>query len=118
METTSIKEIRENRDSLKRKINSVNKNRFKDSTFGNESEYNYHGLIAGIDAMLTDITTLTKATRKFINISAYQERKAIVSHLNQINTYLAQPAQPSFLNPFEALKKLLRELGVRSFSER
>ncbi|SHG25309.1 hypothetical protein SAMN05444483_10764 [Salegentibacter echinorum] len=118
METASIKNIRQKRDVLMKSIKQVNKARFKDQSFGNESEYNYRGIIAGIDSMLTDITTLTKATRKFIKISTHRERNDIASHLNQINTYLSQPSQPSFINPFEALKKLLRELGVRSFSER
>ncbi|HCY80858.1 MAG TPA: hypothetical protein DHV22_04250 [Xanthomarina gelatinilytica] len=118
MNTDSIKQIREQRDKLSEKVKETSYSQFKDKTFGSESEYSYKGLMGGLKAMFTDITTLTKETRKFIKISSYGERTQMVNHLSQLNAYFSQPNTSQFITPYESLKKLLRDLNVRAFSER
>jgi hypothetical protein len=116
MDLKSITNIREKRDEIREKIKSVNYSQYKTNTFGSESEYTFKGLIGGIDNLLIDITTLTKAPNKFIAISNYTERNAIYSYLNSINTYFDSPN--NYISSFEELKILLRNFNIRGLSER
>lgn len=116
MDLKSITNIREKRDEIREKIKSVNYIQYKTNTFGSESEYTFKGLIGGIDNLLIDITTLTKAPNKFIAISNYTERNAIYNYLNSINTYFDSPN--NYISSFEELKILLRNFNIRGLSER
>jgi hypothetical protein len=116
MEITTIKNIREIRDVIREKIKSVDYNRFKTTTYGSESEYTFRGVIGGIDSLLVDISTLTKAPNKFIAISNYAERNAIYNYLNTINTYFDSPN--NYISSFDELKILVRNFNVRVLSER
>ena len=81
-------------------------NDFSSEIYGGEDEYNFKGLIGGIEALLTDISTLTKAPNKFIKISISSERTNIVTYLTWIDTYF--PSPDTYLSQFEALKILIR----------
>lgn len=116
MEITSIKNIREIRDEIREKIKSVNYNANKSNNYGTENEYTYKGIIGGIECLLTDISTLTKAQNKFIAISTYDERINIHSYLSRINTYFDTPN--NYISHFEALKILIRNYNIRGTSER
>lgn len=115
MELTTITQIREKRDNIREKIKSLDLNSMT-STFGSENEYSFKGLIGGIEALLTDISVLTKAPKKFVKISTGTERENIVTYLTQIDTYLSTPQ--SFIPQFEALKTILRSFNIRNTSER
>ncbi len=65
---------------------------------------------------MTDISTLTKAPAKFISLSTYTERSTMVQYLTRIDTYFNAPS--NYIPQFEALKVLLRNYNVRSWSER
>ena len=116
MEIGTITQIREKRDSLREKIKDTDLNVYTDLTYGGENEYNFKGLVGGLESLLTDLSTLTKAPRKFIKISISSERTNIVNYLTQIETYFESPQ--NYLPQFEALKILLRSYNIRSFSER
>lgn len=116
MELDSINEIREKRDEIRERIKELNLEDFNDQTYGDEDEYTFKGLVGGIEAMLTDISTLTKHPSKFVRISTYNERNTIHSQLSRIEIYLKNPGQ--YISSFEGLKTLLRSFNVRSFSER
>jgi hypothetical protein len=116
MELTSIENIRDVRDEIREQIKSLNFKQFEANKFGNEQEYTFKGLIGGIESLLTDISTLTKAPNKFVKISTYDERNQILNSLRRINIYLESPV--NFIPQFEALKVLLRSYNVRNFSER
>ncbi|MEE9430879.1 MAG: hypothetical protein V3V16_07570 [Melioribacteraceae bacterium] len=116
MEIETINQIREKRDNLRELIKNVELNSFSSETYGGENEYNFKGLIGGLEALLTDISTLTKHPRKFIKISTIEERNSIISYLDNIESYFEEPE--NYLNEFELLKVLLRGYNVRSFSER
>lgn len=116
MELTSITEIRELKNSLKEKISQIDKSVYKDSFFGSESEYTYRGLLAGVDCLLTDITSLTKAPHQFLKISTYTERQSILNGLRNIETYLNAPQQLwQFL---DNLKLAIRPYHIRYTKER
>jgi len=115
MELTTITQIREKRDSIREKIKSLDLNGNANS-FGTENEYSFKGIIGGIEALLTDISVLTKAPKKFVKISTGAERQNIVENLTRIETYLSTPQ--NFVSHFEALKTLLRSYNIRNISER
>jgi len=116
MELTTITEIRELRDNIRERAKSIDKSNFISETYGGEQEYTFKGLIGGIDSMLTDISTLTKGSNKFVKLSTHAERKLIIQYLTHINTYFESPS--SYIPQFEALKLLLRNYNIRSYSER
>lgn len=116
MEIATINQIREKRNDIRERIKAVDFSVNENQTFGTENEYTFKGLIGGIESILTDLSTLTKAPRKFVKISTGTERSQIVNHLTKLETYLESPQ--SFIPQFEALKILLRSYNVRSFSER
>lgn len=91
MELTSITQIRELKNSLKEQIAKIDKSLHKDSFFGSESEYSYRGLLAGLDCLLTDITSLTKSPNQFLKLSTFQERQNIYNSLKNIQSYLNSP---------------------------
>lgn len=116
MKIETITQIREKRDSIREQIKDVDFNDYSSESYGGENEYNFKGLVGGIEALLTDISTLTKAPKKFVKISISTERANIVSYLTRIDTYFQTP--PNYLPQFENLKILLRGYNVRNFSER
>lgn len=116
MELTTIKNIRDVRDEIREKIKSVDYNSKKTNNYGSENEYSFKGIIGGIDCLLTDISTLTKAPNKFIALSTYDERQNIYSFLNRINSYFQTPN--NYISDFENLKILIRGYNVRTISER
>ena len=116
MELTSIKNIREIRDEIREKIKAADYNSNKSNNYGSENEYSFKGIIGGIDCLLTDISTLTKAPNKFLALSTYDERQNIHSYLNRINTYFESPN--NYISHFESLKILIRSYNIRGISER
>jgi len=116
MELATVNQIREKRDSLRTKIKGVDFSANNSKTYGGENEYNFKGLVGGIEALLTDLSTLTKASQKFVKLSTSAERTNIVSYLTRIDAYFNTPQ--NYLPQFEALKVILRGYNLRSFSER
>ncbi|WP_417940579.1 hypothetical protein [Flavobacterium sp. RS13.1] len=112
METTSIKNIRIIRDEIREKIKTAPIRDNKDNTYGSENEYTYKGIIAGIENLLIDISTLTRSPNKFLALSTYSERSTIHSYLDTINTHFSTPN--NFIPQFEALKILLRSFNIRT----
>lgn len=116
MELNTVNLIREKRDQIRERIKALNLRDYGESKYGSENEYTFKGLIGGIEALLTDISALTKYPSKFAKISTYNERNNIQSNLTQIETYLESPG--NYIIQFEELKILLRSFNVRYFSER
>jgi len=116
MEITSIRNIRETRDEIRKKIKSVDYKVNKANNYGSENEYTFKGIIGGIDCLLTDISTLTKTPNKFLAISTYDERISIQTYLDRIDTYFETPN--NYISHFESLKILIRSFNIRGTSER
>lgn len=113
-ELATIDSIKTLRDNIRLKIKELSE--YSKETFGNENEYTHKGIVGGIQALLTDLSTLTKAKTKFIQISSFEERTNIVQYLTRISDYFSTPQ--NYVSEFESLKLLLRAYGVRNFSER
>jgi hypothetical protein len=116
MELTTINNIREKRDSIREKIKDLNLKNYGSEKYGSENEYTFRGLITEIEALLTDISTLSRYPSKFVKVSTYTERNNIYSNLTRIETYLESPAH--YIPYFEELKTLFRSYNVRYFSDR
>ncbi len=116
MEITSINQVREKRDSIREKIKSLNLKGNSSNKYGSENEYTFRGIMGGVEALLTDISVLTRHPSKFVKISTFEERNNIVSYLTQIESFIGNPE--NFIPQFEALKVSLRNYNVRYFSDR
>ncbi len=116
MELTTINQIREKRDSIREEIKRLDLRSYGSEKYANEGEYSFKGLVGGIEALLTDISTLTRYPSKFVKILTYDERNNIYTYLTRIETYLETPV--NYIPQFEALKVLLRSYNVRYFSDR
>lgn len=116
MEIASIKNIRDKKNEIKDRIPEIDKNKFGDTRFGSESEFTFKGWLAGISALMTDVSCLTKAPQEFIKISTYQERQDIFNHLTNLSSYLEEPNYG--MSSFDELKKILRNYSVRMKHDR
>lgn len=116
MELNTVNQIREKRDEIREQIKALNLRDYGDTKYGSENEYTFKGLISGIEALLTDISALTRYPSKFAKISTYTERNNIQTYLTRIDTYLETPT--NYISQFEALKVLLRSFNVRYFADR
>jgi hypothetical protein len=113
-EFETIQEIKSLRNNIREKIQNLKE--YSNENYGSEQEYTHKGIIGEVEALLIDLSTLTTAKNKFIQISSYNERKNIVYHLITIRDNIENPR--IFIEQFEALKRILRSFGVRNFSER
>ncbi len=113
-ELGTIEGIKTLRDEIRLKIKELST--YSKENYGRENEYSHKGIVGGIQSLLTDISTLTKAKNKFIQISTFEERQNIYNYLVVIRDNFETPS--NYVDQFEALKLILRSYGVRNFSER
>lgn len=118
MEVLSINQIRDNRNKLRKQVKDANASAYSGIPLGSESEYNWRGILEDLNGMFIDITTLTKASRRFIQISTASERSTLATYLSNMSGYFSNPQSSQFINAFDNTKKMLRDFNVRSFSER
>lgn len=116
MSITSIVRIRELRDEIREEIKNVDLKSFKDQTFGSENEYTYKGIIAGVEALLTDVSALTKNENRFIKFSTYKERNSLSGTLQNIKSYIHSPG--NLYAQVDELKVNLRPFNIRYFEDR
>jgi len=116
MAITSITTIRQLRDEIREEIKKLDLKTFKDQTFGSESEYTYKGLIAGIEALLIDLSALTKNENRFIKFSTYRERSSLLNTLQNIKSYIRTPG--NLYAQVDELKVNLRPFNIRYFEDR
>lgn len=116
MELNTVNQIRDLRDRIREQIKNIDKANYTSTTYGGENEYTFKGVVGGIECLLTDISTLTRAPKKFVKISTHSERNSIAQYLTRIDMYFDNPAH--YISQFEELKVLLRNYNVRNFSER
>lgn len=86
--------------------------------YGNEQEYVAKGIVAGVEAILVDISALTKATSKFIQKSTHAERTQLVQILGNLNSYAVNKDLQSMAVTIDQIKPILRSIGVRHTNER
>lgn len=114
VELGTIEGIKTLRDEIRLKIKDLST--YSKENYGRENEYSHKGIVGGLQSLLTDISTLTKAKNKFIQISTFEERQNIYNYLVVIRDYFDTPS--NYIDHFESLKLILRSFGVRNFSDR
>jgi hypothetical protein len=114
VELGTIEGIKTLRDEIRLKIKDLST--YSKENYGRENEYSHKGIVGGIQSLLTDISTLTKAKNKFIQISTFEERQNIYNYMVVIRDYFDTPS--NYIDHFESLKLILRSFGVRNFSDR
>ena len=118
MDTPSITQLRSHRDELRKSLRGIKVSQFAGEKYGNEQEYVAKGVVAGIEAILVDISALTGATSKFIQKSTHAERTELIRILSNLNTYTVNKDLQSMAVTTDQIKPILRSIGVRHTSER
>ncbi|MDC9721919.1 MAG: hypothetical protein PSN34_03995 [Urechidicola sp.] len=118
MSIQTIEDLRNNRDEIKKNIRLIKTSDYGDTTYGSENEYVAKSLIASVESILIDITTLTKSPAKFIQKSNYQERNNLITHVRNIDAYIRNTDLSSLSSELENTKPLLRNFGLRYSNER
>ncbi|WP_407291490.1 hypothetical protein [Stutzerimonas zhaodongensis] len=115
--TASITALKEAKKQL-RNANRKFKSWSAQPTFGPEGEYTSNSLKAGVDAILIDLSALSKSDAKIIKITTHQER----TNLTNLTTKLAQllPSEngAQIAAHLDALKVSLRPYNLRFTAER
>lgn len=116
MNLKTVNDIKTKRDSIREKITKIDKSEFKDQEYGHEGEYSYKGMIAGIVALMTDISYLIRSQKRFVKISTYKERGELLQALNLVEANLESPG--NLWQQIEVLKVRLRKYSIRDKNER
>lgn len=118
MDTASITQLRTHRDELRKSLRGIKVSQYAGEEFGNEQEYVAKGVVAGIEAMLVDISALTGSTAKFIQNSTHSERTELVRFLANLNSYTKDKDLQSMAVTIDEIKPILRNFGIRNTTER
>lgn len=125
MTTTSISNIQSSLASLQENLPTFRKY-LKDNyatsldtgQWGRENEYTPNGLVAGIQSLVTDLTTLVDNPEYFIRLSTYDDRYSIHQYLAQIASCVENPSPSNIISPLDDLKRLLRRYNLRTDKKR
>lgn len=113
MAIQTIETIRSLRKEINISLASLRIRDFDGQTFGPENEYTAKGLIAGLNALLIDLLTLTKAPAKFVKFSNHAERNTIQTVLTNINNSVVSKNIPNLATYIDQLKPLIWKYGIR-----
>ena len=114
MEIGTIENIKTKIIEIREKIKVIDFSKYEDRVYGYESEYTYSALIAEVENILTDLTTLVNNPDIFIKLSTYNERQQIGDYLNSILYNLESYDLWGYV---DSVKIMLRNYNVRDFSE-
>lgn len=113
MEINSIEQLREIRDKLRAAIKEFDTKEFSEDLFGAEHEYDAKGIIAGADAIVTDIAATIRAPKQFLQSSNHEERTNINNKLIQLEKCIKNKDLAGACTSIEALKPILRSFAIR-----
>ncbi|MFA6699178.1 MAG: hypothetical protein WCS28_03325 [Thiomicrospira sp.] len=118
MTVGTITLLRNKRDEVREAIRQVNPAEYSDTTYGSESEYSIKGIIAGVEALMTDVSALTKSPNKFLQNSSYSERDQLHKNMVNLNNYIVKRDFSSTASVIDAIKPIIRGFNVRTSTER
>jgi hypothetical protein len=118
MGTQTIIKLRTHRDEIKKNLRGIKMSKYEGLKYGNEEEYVAKGIVAGIEAILIDISALTGATSKFIQRSTYAERTQLVQHLSSLSSHVSDKNLQQLALIIDDIKPVLRNIGIRHSNER
>jgi len=118
MTIQTISDIRSAKNTLKISIKNIDIKNFSEEVYGQESEYNIKGVLAGLDAIITDLNGLLKTPKQFLQISSFSERQLLLNILVSISNAIELHSIGEVANLIEELKPLLRTYAIRYTDER
>lgn len=118
MDTPTIIKLRELRDNLRKSIRSIKIADYSGQNFGPENEYTAKGIVAGLEAITTDLSALIKAPAKFIQISTHDERNKLVQLFTNIQNHVNAKNIAQLATFTDQVKPILRGYGIRHGDER
>lgn len=118
MDITTIKNLKELRDSIRESIKLIKVADYADQKYGSENEYSAKGLIGGINALVTDLAALLKNPNRLVQLTNYQDRLNLSSLFSNLNSYVLSKDLPSMAISVDQIKVLMRNFGVRHSIER
>lgn len=114
MNVPSINRLKEIKDDLKKSIRKINSSEYEGATYGPENEYTAKGVIAGLNAITTDLSALVRAPSRFVQASTHSERNTLVKHFTNIQTHVNTKDLASVVQFMDAVKVLMRSFGIRN----
>ena len=114
METTSIKQLKTIKDQLRVSLKNISPSTYGSQTFGGESEYTARGVVAGIDALTTDLGGLIRAPKRFIQLSSHAERVSLAQQFTNLKKHVDAKQISQVVTTLEQIKPVLRAYGVRT----
>lgn len=118
MDTLTITQLRTHRDEIKKNLRGIKISEYAGQKFGNEQEYVAKGIVAGIEAILIDISALTGATSKFIQKSTHFERTQLVQYITDLSSYVSNKDLQQLALTIDQIKPVIRDIGIRHTNER
>lgn len=118
MELKTISRIRELRDEIRKLRKRIRASEYEGLKYGPEEEYTAKGLLAGLDALIIDISTLVKTPAKFIKLSIHGDRNQIINILTNIQNCLANKDMTGLAAQIDQLKSIVSRFSVRLSDER
>ncbi len=118
MAVASIEELKKNKEDLRSAIKSIKTWNIDTEIFGSEKEYNGKALKGGLDAILTDLTAITKAEKQLLKTTNKTERATISSHIKNLILATESKDGESIAIYIDNIKPIFRQLNIRNSSER
>lgn len=118
METPTITKLRELRDEIREEVKQIKVADYSATTYGPEKEYSIKGVLAGINALMLDVSALCKNPSVLIRLSTAAERNNLASDLTNMLSYLQSRNIENVVAIIDKLKVMLRNYNVRSSSDR
>lgn len=115
---SSLASLQENLPAFRKYLKENYAESLDTEQWGSENEYTPHGLIGGIQNIITDLTCLVENPEYFIRLSTYQDRSNIHSYLSQLSRYVSSPSPSNIVSPLDYLKGLLRPYNLRTDKKR
>ena len=111
MTPPTIKQLRTLRDEVRSAAKSVDLAVFKDEHYGHEDEYDARGVVSGAQALATDVATLTKGPKTFLQNSSHAERERLVDSFESLRDALTSGQMQRAAEHIDALQRALTRCG-------
>lgn len=114
MAIASFEALKTKKEELRTLIRATKIWKDDNTKFGSENEYSWKSLKGGLDAILTDISTLTQTETTLIKLTTAAERNSLISAITNLNSYISTNDGPNIAGQIDSLKVTLRSYNIRN----
>lgn len=118
MDIPSINQLRELKNSISKSLRTIKPSQYPDVKYGNENEFTAKGVVAGVDALVTDLSALLKTPARFVQQSSHSERSTLVKLFTNLQSHITSKNIAQLALVVDQTKAVMRVYGVRSSNER